>query len=345
VPEIDDNVFDMLTRARELHELLRKRRVREGSFCFSLPDARVVVNEEGDVVGIKAETQDFSHNMIEEFMLDANRAVAEVCVDRALPAIYRIHEEPEREDLQEFADVARAFKITLRPPYSRQRLMQVVETAIAKGVGDDVAIALLRTMKLARYYEQCLPHYALAFERYLHFTSPIRRYADLWVHRLLDAMFEPGQPGLPTRRTKGKKRAQGLISAHVAGSGRSVIELREDVGHVAEHCSHRERAAEKAERALQLFRRLEFVHAHIGEIVDAIVRDASGDGLYVELADFFVRGRVPLVKLPPDRYRFESRSRTLAGKKQRFAIGDRIKVKVLDVDLIAKEVSLSVPAK
>jgi ribonuclease R len=124
-----------------------------------------------------------------------------------------------------------------------------------------------------------------------------------------------------------------------------VIELREDVAHVAEHCSHRERAAEKAERALQLFRRLEFVRQHVGSIVSAVVRDASPDGLFVELKQFFVRGRVPLVRLPPDRYRFDKRSCTLAGKGHRFAIGDRIEVKVLEVDLIAKEVSLAVPAQ
>ncbi|MHC5057900.1 MAG: ribonuclease R family protein [Planctomycetota bacterium] len=345
VKAVPGDVLDMLTRARELHELLRDRRRREGSFCFSLPEARVVLGEDGGVVGIEAEEQDFSHNMIEEFMLEANRAVAEVCVDRALPAIYRIHEEPDREDLKEFAQVARAFGIVLKPPYSRERLANVVERADAKGLCDDVAIALLRAMKLARYYEHCLPHYALAFERYLHFTSPIRRYPDLWVHRLLDAMFEPGRAELSCERAKGKKRGGGLVSARVSGSGRSVIELREDVAHVAEHCSHRERSAEKAERALQFFRRMEFLRENSDGLVDAVVRDVNDDGLWVELERFFVRGRVPLVRLPPDRYRFHKRSRSLGGKKYCFAPGDRIEAKVLEVDLVAKEVSLAVPAR
>jgi ribonuclease R len=196
-----------------------------------------------------------------------------------------------------------------------------------------VAIGLLRAIKLAVYHEHVLPHYGLAFERYLHFTSPIRRYPDLWVHRLLDALFEPGKPGI-ARRKRGSSGPAAVIG-----------KLRDEVAHVAEHCSLRERAAEAAERSLTRFRQMEFLRDRAEGTKQGVVRDVDERGLMIELEDFWLRARAPLERLPPDRYRYDRRSGKLAGKKRSFSVGDRVAMTVANVDLVAGEVLVEVLAK
>jgi ribonuclease R len=333
VKAIDGKTLAMLEDARELHEKLRDRRRRDGAFCFSLPETRVAIGEDGKVEAITREEQDFAHSIIEEFMLEANRAVAELTAERALPAIYRVHEEPDPDDLREFATIARAFGVILKPPYTRQKLAATVESAREAGQGEAVAIGLLRAMKLAIYHEQVLPHYGLAFDRYLHFTSPIRRYPDLWVHRLLDALFEPGKPGI-ARRKRGSP-----------SSGATISKLRDEVAHVAEHCSLRERAAEAAERTLTRFRQMEFLRDRAEGVKHGMVRDVDERGLVIQLEDFWLTTRAPLERLPPDRYRYDRRSGKLAGKKRSFSVGDRVAMTVTNVDLVAGDVIVEVLAR
>jgi len=329
VDEIDDETLHMLRRARELHELLRVNRARDGSLDFTFPEVRVTLSPEGEVTGIVRRASDYTHHMVEEFMLEANRCVAELCVDWGLPVLHRIHEEPDERGLEAFAESARDMGYAFKRPYTRRKLRELLDRAAAAGeAGEAVAFALLRALKLARYYEHSVGHYALAFERYLHFTSPIRRYPDLVVHRALDEVFPAGRPALPKRKPASVRPADGEALA--------------DLAHLGEHCSNRERAAEKAEQMLTRFRQMEFLKEHAGGVIAAVVRSVDEYGLGVELEEFWVRARAPLSKLPPDRYRFDARRGALNGKRSRFRAGDRVRTRVVEVDLVAREVVVTV---
>jgi ribonuclease R len=328
VASVDGPILAMLRDARALHEFLRAARRAAGSLDFAFPELRVVVDEHGTVAAVYRQTADFSHHIIEEFMLEANRCVAERCVEWGLGALYRIHEEPDVRALDEFADTVREAGLALARPYTRAKLQEIVAQAEKLDGGDALTFSLLRALKLARYYEHCVPHYALAFDRYAHFTSPIRRYPDLAVHRALDAAFESGARSLGTRRPKGLAALDDERTAELA--------------HLAEHCSLRERAAERAERALTLFRQLEYLRDHPDAAAHGVVRRADEYGLTIELEDVWIDARAPLSKLPPDTYRFQDTRGVLKGKRASFRPGDRVRTKVLEVDLVARQVLVGV---
>jgi ribonuclease R len=330
VPDIAGPVLEMLTAARKLHELLRARRKAAGALDFVLPEVRVRLGEDGRVTEVVRAMQDFSNNMIEEFMLEANRAVGERCVDWGLPALHRIHEEPDPKSLEEFIDVAREMGLVVKGPPERQKLQAALDRTKNAEDHEVLAMALLRALKLARYFERSVPHYALAFDRYLHFTSPIRRYPDLLVHRALDAAFEAGTPGMPKKRPKG------------VGAVRD--EQLAELAHLAEHCSLRERASARAEEALTRFRQLEFLHEHVGERAEGVVRKVDEYGISIELAVYWMMARAPVASLPADRYRFDQNRRVLKGRRWSYRAGERVTVKILEVDLVAGEVRVSVIA-
>ena len=326
---------------KELAMILNRKRDRRGSIDFDLPEPVIEFDELGMMSGVSRRERNVAHRIIEEFMLAANEAVARRLEKAEIPALYRIHEEPDPQRVLEFEDLASKFGYTLgvdvpvkRLAYTRRhrdgskarRSVAVAggeidisprhyQKLIAKIAGKPeeriMSYQMLRSLKQARYSEKNEGHFALATGAYTHFTSPIRRYPDLIVHRLLTWLIDQG-PASPYHDPK--------------NSG----PLREgELAILASETSTSERRAADAERALLEWKKARFMEERLGEEFDAIIVAVTQFGLFVELLDFFIEGIVPLESFGRERFEYRENLRALVGSrgKKRLAIGDRVRVR------------------
>jgi ribonuclease R len=312
---ISSDVAAMLRAAQRAGVLLRAKRVSRGSLDFDLPDADVILGEEGDVVAILKAVRNEAHRLIEEFMLAANEAVAKHLDFIPTPALYRVHDRPDESRL---ADI----RVVLGPlgyviPEDEEEVSPATFQAIldqAQGKPEErlVSDLVLRAQKKAIYSEECRGHYALAAKYYCHFTSPIRRYPDLLVHRALVEW-------LAIRRPPSADDADGRTRwFHEA----------------AAHCSARERRAESAEREAIAWKKFVFLSSRVGEEFWAYVSAVVGFGLFVTLEDIYVDGLVPISSLGDDFYRYEEVEHRLVGSStgRIYRLGDRLRVKLMKAD-------------
>jgi ribonuclease R len=304
-----------------LYELLRKRRRRRGAIDFDLPETEVILSEYGVIEAIIPSERNVAHRIIEEFMLLANETVAGHLVAHDMPALHRVHEAPDLKKVEEFE----AFVATLGQslaargravkPKHFQRLIERV-----RGTPEErpIAALMLRTMQKARYDSASLGHFGLATEHYTHFTSPIRRYPDLVVHRILR---ESRQSSLtPSRRA----------------------ELAEDLPDTARHTSGMERRADEAERELIQWKKVRFMADKLGEEYEGYVTGVAPFGLFVELTEHFVEGLVHISSMADDYYRFVDQQHVLRGEntKKVYRLGDKVLVQVIRVDMEKRQIGL-----
>ena len=312
----------LLDDFREMGELaarLRERRESRGSIDFDLPDADVVLDDTGLVVGIVPESRNVAHRLIEEFMLAANEAVAKKLLFAKQPAMYRVHDPPDPDRLVDLRDVLNTFGYELKgdleevPPAAFQKVLKAIDGKPEERLLSDL---LLRAQRKAVYSEECRGHYALAAPYYCHFTSPIRRYPDLVVHRQLTALLEKGRP--------------------VAAKDFDAVNdhLRE----VAAFSSERERRAEAAERESLLWKKIVFMKDKIGREFDAYVTGVAAFGVFVTLQDFFVEGLVPVSSLGDDFYVYEEKQHRLRGRSSGkiFRLGDALRVQLKAIDEVRR---------
>jgi ribonuclease R len=311
-------------RMEALYKILRVRREARGSIDFDRPEAEVVLDDKGRVTDIRASERNVAHRLIEEFMLLANETVALHFAERDTPSIYRIHEPPDENRVEAFEEFLVGLGLRLRAPSERlhprafQKLLARVEGKPEERL---VSYIMLRTMKQAVYSEENGGHYALAAPFYTHFTSPIRRYPDLMVHRLLREL-----------RAKGPAMEE-------AAEGRQ-RRLKE----VAERSSYTERRSDEAERELVEWKKVRFMGDKVGEVYEGVVTGVTGFGLYVELVEYFVEGLVHISTLVDDYYHYREEAHTLRGEStgRIFRLGDRVTVRVARVDLVQRRVELSI---
>lgn len=325
------HLIPVLRRMERLYERLREVRRARGSLDFDLPEPDIQFDMEeispGEALAhtiakiVKAE-RNMAHRLIEEFMIAANEAVAEFVTERGLPMVYRIHDEPDPERVRDFALLLHNLGFSLRMgrrPEPRA-LSAVIDAVRGRPEERLINTILLRTMKKAVYDVKNVGHYGLASECYTHFTSPIRRYPDLIVHRVLEqALSQTARRG-PDRRHKIPKRGR-------SESG--------PLSRMAQHCSEQERGAMKAEWASRDLAAALFLSKKVGERFDGIISNVTKFGFFVELTPFFVEGLVPLRDLRDDHYIFVEKTHQLIGrrKKKKYQIGQPIKVRVRGVNL------------
>ncbi len=323
----NDQLSERLHVAWELASLLRKKRFQQGSLDLDFPEVKVRLDAEGKPVELERIENDESHQLIEEFMLAANEAVAQELKNKLMPSVYRVHENPDPDKLADYRELVLSYNYKAGDLTQRTELQRLLASFRGKPEEQALKIGLLKSLKRARYAVQPLGHYGLSKVNYTHFTSPIRRYADLVVHRSLAEL----------------------------GSGRKARGDLGQLGSLAEHISITERNAAEAEIEAVKLKKLEYfqrqLEAKEPQVFRASILEVKNFGLVVELPDVLLSGLIHVSSLTDDFYHYNPAQRKLVGRQshRQFSVGDEVRVRVARVDTFKRQVDFALvderPAK
>jgi ribonuclease R len=309
--KLPPNVWQLVSNMHELAMILRGRRLERGAIELTLPEVKIDLDKRGEVTGAHLVKNTESHQMIEEFMLAANECVARMLAQTGLNFLRRVHEPPELRKLQALTTFVRELGIECDSLESRFEIKRVIAAVAGQPEEHAVNYAVLRSMQKAIYAPSDEGHFALAKEHYCHFTSPIRRYPDLTVHRMIEAL------------ARGKKPVDDLERMIMLG----------------EHCSDREQRAAAAERELNKVKLLSYLAKRVGETLDAIITGVEDFGLFAQGVKLPAEGLIHIDTLGDDFYRYDSTTHSLEGHRSgnRYRLGDLIRVQVARVDIDRRE--------
>jgi len=394
-------------RMRDLAMILNRKRKRRGSIDFDLPEPVIEFDEFGMMKSITRSERNIAHRLIEEFMLSANESVAHYLENKRIASLYRIHEKPDAKRVYDFEVIAATFGYSLGVgALPIQRVQLKADRRDARGTGKRVreievpkevhitprmyqkltdkiagkaeerilSFLMLRSLKQARYSEENRGHFALAATTYTHFTSPIRRYPDLIVHRILKAVLRDSPERMDEKvpvgtssveerpfRAASSATSQGALAPdgpppspwskrrdhaahqHALEALGGPITLGE-LHNIADESSQSERRADEAERGLMEWKKMKFMERHIGEDFGGLIISVTKFGFFVELTDLFVEGLVPLNTLSDDRYTYHEATRQIIGQRSRktYSLGDRVRVLVDRIDPVEKKIQFAV---
>ena len=305
-------ILPMLEDMEELRQILGEKRRKRGSVNFDLPESKIILDENGKPIDIKPYEKSIATNMIEEFMLVCNETIAENSFWQEMPFMYRSHQEPDEDKLEKMEQFLRGFGYYLRKkdgeihPRELQKVLQKAEETDEERI---ITRMVLRSMMQARYTAENGGHFGLAAKYYCHFTSPIRRYPDLEIHRMI------------------KKMLQGELDEKAS------VYYRRKMPDWAKHCSKQERVAEDAERDTDALKKVEFMEDKVGQIYEGIISGVTNWGIYVELPNT-IEGMVALSQMDDDYYEFDEKKMLVFGKrtKKSYRLGDKVVVSVAKVD-------------
>lgn len=346
-PVYEDELLFALRRADKLARIIRARRLRAGMLVLGLPEFELVFDEEGHVIDAQPEDDAYTHTIIEMFMVEANEAVARTFSDLSLPLLRRVHPEPSFHDIEELREHARVVGLNLPEEPDRSDLKALLDATRSSPASRAIHFAVLRTLTKATYSPAIIGHFALAGDHYAHFTSPIRRYPDLMVHRAIDAFLDHTENGRKVAGGKGRGRLRSTLEgdSRIADEGRLL--------EIGRHCSETEVAAESAERDLRSFLVIQFLaENHLGDELPGVVTHIRPNGgLFVSLDRYLVDGMATLSELGgssqrDDRWTQDRQSGRLVAARSgaSLGLGDQVKVKIVRADPAGRQLDLAVVA-
>ncbi|HET6441884.1 MAG TPA: RNB domain-containing ribonuclease, partial [Phycisphaerae bacterium] len=299
---------------------------RDGYLELDLPQVALEFDDQGRVVAAHPEDASFTHRIIEMFMVEANEAVARELAHRGIPFIRRIHPDPDAEAAEELNHFARSVGQELRDPSDRKELQGLLNRVRGRPEAYGIHLAVLKSLRRAEYSTKPEGHFALASDAYCHFTSPIRRYPDLVVHRALDQTLRGEGKEKRSRRQEGKESAD-------AGA---------DLAALAVHSSQTERRAEAAERELTKIKLLEFLEAKVGEVYAGVITGVQAFGLFVEIPHLLIDGLVHISNLKDDQYAFDRKRWALIGRRKGrvLRVGSGLEIRIVRVDIPRRQLDL-----
>ncbi len=319
-------VVSLLGEMEKLAKTIQRRRLAEGMLVLEMPEVDLIFDDEGRVTGTAPTDTSFSHTIIEMFMVEANEAVGSLLADLAVPNLRRIHADPDDAAGASLSKFLAVLGIRVPKTLDRFTLQSILKQVKGKPAAFAANLAVLRSLQPAEYSPKLIGHYALASKHYVHFTSPIRRYPDLTIHRLVDAYCR-GQ--LFTKRD---------IIANTDGSGLDRLGL---------HCSRNERRAEAAERELRLVKILRLLQEHLGEKVSGVVTGVTSFGIYVQLRDYLIDGILRFDELSDDWWEVDTEKGCVIAERsgRRIAIGEVLEVVIAEVDIASRSLDLAMAGR
>ncbi len=319
-PELINKFPDLvepLKYMEELAKILMKAKEDRGSIDFDMPESKILFDEYGNPYDVVPYERHLTHRIIEEFMIIANETVAKHMEKNGYPFIYRVHEKPKIEKVNAFVDLMAGlgYKVDYPKEVDSKFIQKLIEMAVGTPEESLVRFLALRTMKQAKYSPENIGHFGLASECYTHFTSPIRRYADIWVHRLL-------KKAIKKKFTK-----------------KDFEELPKKLEIIAQQCSQMERVADDAERDALDILKLRILKNKIGETFKGIITGVMSFGVFVEIERYIIEGLISIHSID-DKLNYDEKNHQLVGKNKRFRLGDKVSVKIINVDEDSKKIDL-----